>query len=300
MFIADTHADTLYAMGVRHLSGSSLSITPEGLRQGGVSLQVFALWTGPKGKQGNVDEILAAELSQVPVMEAAGIRQVYHPDEAKDGEHCFMLSIEGGEPFEKGEETVAEWYQRGVRMVALVWNNPNRIGYPARGTCEDGLTEYGIRIVKAMQRQGIAVDTSHLNERGFYDIFAKTDKAPMASHSCCKALCGHRRNLTDDQIRLLIREGGYIGVNFYPWFLSDSGEASLGDVVQHIDHVCQLGGSRIVGFGSDFDGIEITPDGLSHSYEIPALIEALKKRGYDQQTIEGIAGENLRAYYHRI
>ena len=298
MLIADTHSDTLFALGVHHQKETC--ITPQRLRDGGVTLQVFALWTGPEGNRGDVEQIVQSELSAVPAMTAAGIRQVTDPADAKEGENCFMLSVEGGEVFEKDIASVASWRAKGVRMAALLWNNDNRIGYPAKGGSTKGLTAYGIEVVKERQRAGMAVDTSHLNEAGFYDIFLKTNLPPMASHSCCKALCGHRRNLTDDQIRLLIREGGYIGVNFYPWFLSDSGEASLGDVVQHIDHVCQLGGSRIVGFGSDFDGIEITPDGLSHSYEIPALIEALKKRGYDQQTIEGIAGENLRAYYHRI
>ena len=122
----------------------------------------------------------------------------------------------------------------------------------------------------------------------------------MASHSCCTALRNHFRNLTDDQLRLMIREGGYVGVNFYPYFLTDNGKADIGDVVNHIDHICQLGGADIVGFGSDFDGIECTPVGLEHPGHIPALIDALRARGYDDAAIRGIAGENLVKYYNRI
>lgn len=298
MFIADTHSDTLYAIGVHNAKNTMIS--PARLAEGGVTLQVFALWTGAKGNKGDVAGIVSAEMSAVPGMIAAGLKQVDDPAQAKEGEHSFMLSVEGGEVFEKDLSTIAYWREKGVRMAALVWNNENRIGFPAKGGSTQGLTDYGIQAVKEMQRLGMAVDTSHLNEAGFYDLFAKTNLPPMASHSCCRALCDHPRNLTDEQLRLMIREGSYVGMNFYPWFLSNEGKADLQRVVEHIDHICQLGGEKIVGFGSDFDGIECVPEGLEHAGKMPALIDALKARGYDAATIEGIAGKNLLAYYGRI
>lgn len=298
MFIADTHSDTLFALGMHNAQDTM--ITPQRLRDGGVTLQVFALWTGPKGNQGDYEGIVAAEMAQVPGRVAAGLRQVDDPAQAREGEQCFMLSVEGGEVFEKDIASVAAWREKGVRMAALVWNNDNRIGYPAKNGSAKGLTDYGVQVVKEMQRVGMAVDTSHLNEAGFYDIFAKTNRAPLASHSCCRALCDHPRNLTDDQLRLLIREGGYVGVNFYPAFLSEDGKADVKRVAEHIDHICQLGGEGIVGFGSDFDGIECTPDGLSHPGEIPNLLTELRRRGYSEDAIEGIAGKNLLAYYARL
>ena len=151
-----------------------------------------------------------------------------------------------------------------------------------------------------MQAVGMAVDTSHLNEAGFWDILEKTDVPPLASHSCCKALCDHFRNLTDDQIRAMIDKGGYIGVNFYPAFLSADGKADAARVAEHIDHICQLGGAGIVGFGSDFDGIETTPSDIRHAGEVPNLLDALRNRGYDGETLEGIAGMNLVRYFERI
>ena len=300
MFIADTHCDTLFAMGVEKISGAKLMVTPEKMKKGGISLQTMALWTGREGNRGDVSGIVAAELSQVPVLEAAGLRRVDDPAEAQEGESCFMLSVEGGEVFESGLDTVAAWREKGVRMAALTWNNENAIGHPAKSGSTEGLKPYGVQAVREMQRVGIAVDTSHLNEAGFYDIFSKTDKPPMASHSCCKALCGHFRNLTDDQLRLLIREGGYVGVNFYPFFLRDDGRTSADTVAEHIDRICQLGGAGIVGFGSDFDGIEETPADLRGADEVPNLLNALRRRGYSEADIQGIAGENLRAYFRRI
>ena len=300
MYIADTHSDTLYAMGVQHAPADRLMITPERLRRGGVTLQVFALWTGGKGNKGDVAGIVQAELSQVPGLIAAGLRQVTDPADAKVGEQCFMLSVEGGEVFEPGLHTVQLYRDKGVRMAALLWNNENALGYPAKSGDRRGLTDYGLQVAREMQRVGMAVDVSHLNEAGFYDLFAKTDRPPMASHSCCRALCNHFRNLTDEQLRLMIREGGFVGVNFYPHFLSEDGRADAALVARHIDHICQLGGAEIVGFGSDFDGIETTPDNVRHPGDIPNLLDELRRLGYDDAAIAGIAGENLKRYFARI
>ena len=148
MYIADTHSDTLYAMGVQHAPADRLMITPERLRQGGVTLQVFALWTGGKGNKGDVAGIVQAELSQVPGLIAAGLRQVTDPADAGDGEQCFMLSVEGGEVFEPGLHTVQHYRDRGVRMAALLWNNENALGYPAKSGDRRGLTDYGVRVAR--------------------------------------------------------------------------------------------------------------------------------------------------------
>ena len=295
MWICDTHSDTLFAMGVE--KNASPVITPARLRQGGVTLQTFALWSGRQGNKGDVKGIMDAEMSMVPTMLAAGMKQVDDPTEAKEGESSFMLSIEGAEIFESGLHTVAEWREKGVRMVALLWNNENKLGQSAKSGSAQGLTDYGVQVVKEMQRLHMAVDTSHLNEAGFYDIFAKTNLPPMASHSCCKTLCDHCRNLSDEQLRLLIREGGYVGINFYPYFLNVDGKATLETVVEHIDYICQMGGEKIVGFGSDFDGIDCCPIGLENPADIPALLSALRKRGYSEATIEDIAGKNLLRYF---
>ena len=301
MFIADTHADTLWAMGPAHRSPEELMITPARLRAGGVTLQTLALWTGPKGNRGPVGEIVARELAALAELERAGLTRVEDPREAPGSvEPRILLSVEGGEVFEEGLHTVEDFRRRGVRMAAILWNNENAIGCSAKSGETRGLKPYGLAVVREMQRLGMAVDVSHLNEAGFWDIVNRTDVPPMASHSCCRALCGHCRNLSDEQIRALVEGGGYIGVNFYPWFLSDDGRADAERVAEHIDHICQLGGAGIVGFGSDFDGIEVTPGDLTHAGELPNLLAALGRRGYDEAAIAGIAGENLLRYFSRI
>ncbi len=301
MLIADTHCDTLFAMGVAHTPPERLMVTPARMREGGVGLQTLALWTGPKGSRGDVRGIVERELAALPELTAAGLRKVDDPAEAVDSDvPCVMLSVEGGEVFEDGPETVDAYRGMSVRIAALLWNNENALGYPAKSGDPRGLKPYGLEIVRRMQRVGMAVDTSHLNEAGFWNILEETPVPPMASHSCCRALCDHFRNLTDEQIRALIDRGGYIGVNFYPAFLSEDGHADADRVAEHIDHICRLGGAANVGFGSDFDGIEKTPDDLRNASEVPNLLNALRRRGLDEKTVEGVAGRNLLDYFARI
>ena len=297
MFLCDTHADTLYEVGWK--KNENPDITLQRLKDGNVALQVMALWTGPKGKAGDVKGIVDAELSALDLLKSRGFRQIDDPSQIQEGVPSILLSVEGGEIFEGGLQTVSYWREKGVRMVAITWNHENDLAFPAKSGSTQGLTEYGLSAVKEMQRLGIAVDTSHLNEQGFYDIFAKTDVPPLASHSCCSALRPHFRNLTDAQLRLMIKEGSYVGINFYGEFLAD-GHATVETVVNHIDHICQLGGEKNVGFGSDFAGIDIYPEGLRHPGQLVNLIASLRNRGYSEQAIAGIAGQNLVDYFKRI
>ena len=299
MCIADTHSDTLFNLS-RGMKLNEIDITPDRLRKGGVTLQTFALWSGPKGPGGDYNALAEKEYAARQQFIDAGIPQVDDPSEAVAGKPHFMLSLEGCEVFQDGIEKVAFWRDRGIRMGAPVWNNENALGTPAKKNSTDGLTDYGVKIINEMQRLGIAVDVSHLNEQGFYDLFAKGHRPPMASHSCCRALCDHFRNLTDDQIRLMIRDGGFIGVHFYPAFLTLEGEADAALLARHIDHICQLGGAQIVGFGSDFDGIERYPSDLRHPGQMGNLIAALENLGYSEEAIENIAGKNLLSYFARL
>ena len=300
MFIADTHSDTLFSLGVMKRPLEECCITPKRLLQGGVTLQTFALWSGPQGPRGDFQAIAAAEYDAVRLLTDAGLTQVDDPADAKGHDSAFMLSLEGCEVFHKGLSAVEEWRQRGVRMGALVWNNVNLLGTPAKVSADEGLTDYGLAVVHEMQRLGMAVDVSHLNEGGFWDLFRRGHVPPMASHSCCRALCDHFRNLTDEQIRAMIQYGGYIGVNFYPVFLSADKQADSVTIAQHIDHICQLGGAEIVGFGSDFDGIECAPEDVQHPGQMGNLLEALRSYGYDDEALRGICGQNLLDYYARI
>ena len=209
-----------------------------------------------------------------------------------------MLSIEGCEPFDPGLHTIAEYRAHGVRMAAITWNHENTLGYPAMSGSTQGLKPYGVQAIREMQRLGIAADVSHLNEAGVFDILNKTDKPPMASHSNCRALVDHPRNLSDEQLRAMFKAGGFVGVNFWPTIIGEP--ANIDHLIDHIAHMYDIGGEGKVGFGSDFDGIERKPEGLNNPADFPKLIDGLRRRGFAERDVADIAGLGLIHYFERI
>lgn len=289
--VCDAHCDTLSHL----VSGGALenaTITPERLAAGGVSLQVFALFaTYGRGIEPyeKARRMLSAA-GEFPVPVLTGALPAALPD-APTG----VFSIEGGEILQGSLERFAEFDAAArVRMIALTWNFENEIGHPAKNGPEGGLKPFGLSLVREMNRKGVLCDVSHLNEAGFWDVIEHSTLPPVASHSNARALCEHTRNLTEAQIRAVIEKKGYIGVNFYSAFLAGGRAATLEDVYRHVDAILQLGGEDVVGFGSDFDGIDAWPEGLANPADFPALLNFLAARGgYAPEVLEKIAGGNL-------
>ena len=289
--VCDAHCDTLSHL----VSGGTLenaTVTPERLAAGGVSLQVFALFaTYGRGIEPyeKARRMLSAA-GEFPVHVLTGALPAALPD-APTG----VFSIEGGEILQGSLERFAEFDAAArVRMIALTWNFENEIGHPAKNGPEGGLKPFGLSLVREMNRKGVLCDVSHLNEAGFWDVIEHSTLPPVASHSNARALCEHTRNLTEAQIRAVIEKKGYIGVNFYSAFLANGRAATLEDVYRHVDAILQLGGEDVVGFGSDFDGIDAWPEGLANPADFPALLNFLAARGgYAPEVLEKIAGGNL-------
>ena len=297
MLFCDTHCDTLYALATR--PGAPTDITMDRLQRAGMSLQTMALYVGGSPKQEDVVRLFDNMMRVFSKLREQGWQQAMDPREAEEGKVKVMLSIEGCEILEGGLENVSRWRETGVRMAAITWNYENGLATPAKLNSTDGLKPYGRQAVREMARVGMAPDTSHLNEKGFWDIL-EMGIAPLASHSCCKALCGHCRNLSDEQLKALFAAGGYVGLNFYPWFLSDDGKCTLDTLCDHVIRMLELGGEGMIGFGSDFDGIEEKVPGLDNPLDVPALIAALERRGVTGDILTGIAGKNLLSYYDRF
>ena len=298
MLLFDTHADTLFRLCFPYGENEEMDVTREKLLKGGVSVQVMAMFVGRSDLK-SIRIAFDKMLAKKEEMKAAGFRQVDDLKEAKDGEAAFMLSVEGCDLLDGHGEMIAEWRKQGVRMAALTWNYENCVATPASRDATTGLKPFGREAVREMQRLKMAVDVSHLNEKGFYELL-EMGVIPLASHSCCRKLCDHVRNLTDDQLKNLFAAGGYVGVNFYPAFLRRDEKAGIADVCDHVLHMLEMGGEGHIGFGSDFDGIEMKPEGLTGPQDFPKLMDALRRRGLDEKMIRGIAGENLLQYYDRI
>ncbi|MDR3288164.1 MAG: dipeptidase [Peptococcaceae bacterium] len=224
------------------------------------------------------------------VLTKEDVRQLPHPEKLG-----LLLSVEGGEILDGQLFMLDIIYRLGVRALGLTWNQRNAL---ADGVDEEEtggrLTRFGRQVIRRMNTLGMLIDVSHLNQAGFWQVLEISDRPVIASHSCAQALCPHRRNLTDDQLRALAVKRGVAGVNFAPAFLVAEGAARLHDVIRHIQHMADIAGVEVIGLGSDFDGIPEGPEGLEHAGCYPQLIEALSKAGFASREISQITHENFQ------
>lgn len=229
------------------------------------------------------------------------------------GKIAALIGIEGGHAIEDSVRLLRQFYALGVRYMTLTHANSNGWADSSGDARKphNGLSRLGREIVLEMNRLGMMVDISHVADKTFFDALAVSRAPLIASHSSCRALSNIARNMSDEMIVALGRKGGVIQINFGCEFLSQQSadtsnwtnpsypkdaptrRAKLQDVVAHINHVVKLAGIEAVGIGSDFDGIECTPEGLEDVSQFPNLTRALLEAGYTAEQIGKIYGGNL-------
>ncbi|ADL51608.1 dipeptidase [Clostridium cellulovorans] len=212
-----------------------------------------------------------------------------------------FLTLEEGGILEGSLDNFFEFYKAGVRLITLTWNYPNEIGYPnANFTYKDqGLTKFGKELVEAMNHYNTIVDVSHLSDGGFFDVNEISKKPFIASHSNCRSITNHPRNLTDPMIRAIADKGGVIGINLASSFLGDSPKTRIDDILLHIDHMYKTGGKQVISLGCDFDGIDnaLEIEDVSEMYK---LREALSNHGYSYDMIENIFYKNALTFIKEV
>jgi len=305
-FICDTHIDTLSKMlqfGWTSLNEipSDSQVTGARLRRSSVGAAVFAIFTEKH------DHSLSPPLRTLRMIDMAysiarensgwlqmatnarGIKQAQG-----EGKTAMILAIENGIAIGCDLGHLRNYYRLGVRLMSLTWNHRNRLG-DGIGTLNGrrGLTPFGRDTLREMQRLGMIIDVSHLSERTFWHVVEATEGPLAATHSNALSICKSPRNLSNDQIRAISDRGGFIGLNFCGYFLNDSGEASIDDVVKHASHIAELAGTRVLAIGSDFDGTASLPRGLEHVGKIGGLIESLRQAGFSRSDIDAISHRNF-------
>jgi membrane dipeptidase len=209
-----------------------------------------------------------------------------------------ILTVEGGSALAGKLENVDRLYELGVRMMGLTWNATNEIAGGA--DTDEGFTPFGREVVQRMEQLGMAVDVSHLSDRAFWELCEFAEKPFLASHSNSRAVCCHRRNLTDDMFREIVRRGGIVGLNYSVNFLKDGGVgASFDDLLRHTYHFLELGGGETLSLGSDFDGTDI-PTEFDRLDKLDFLIDAFDRSGIPPATVEAILFENANRYLSNI
>ena len=208
------------------------------------------------------------------------------------GKHTIMLGIENGQAIEDNLDNIDHFAQRGIVYITLCHNGDNQICDSARGNHTwGGVSPFGRQVIERMNRLGIMVDLSHGGEQSFYDALELSSKPIVCSHSSCRALCDHPRNLTDDQMRQLALKGGVMQVTAYHGFLSLNDDASIATFMQHLNHAVEVMGIDHVGIGTDFDGDGGVP-GLADSSDLMNLTRHLLMQGYTTTDIEKLWGGN--------
>ena len=201
-----------------------------------------------------------------------------------------FLTIEGGEAITYVED-LKTFYDLGIRLLTLTWNNDNHIG-GANGSLM-GLTDFGRILIPAMNDIGMIVDLSHSSEKTFFDTCEISKKPVVLSHSNSYSLCPHQRNITDEQFNEIKRLGGLVGINFYPPFLTQKKSANIYDIISHIEYFLSLGGENNIGIGSDLDGIDTIADGIKNIKDTDKIFNILSSRGISDEIIKKIAYKNI-------
>ena len=188
-------------------------------------------------------------------------------------------------------------YDQGVRILSLSWNGENE--FASGHDTEHGLSELGRKAVAEMDRLGMVLDVSHLNDVGFDEILTLTDRPFVATHSNSRAICSHKRNLTDDQVKEIVRRGGLIGFNFFVDFIRDDKDVkSFDDIYRHIEHLLEIGAGKVMAIGSDYDGAKV-PEFLDSGEKALNFRSMMIERGVDEQTADDIMFNNAYRFFEK-
>lgn len=226
-----------------------------------------------------------------------------------DGVLAALPHIEGAEAIPPDLDALEVFHALGLRSLGLTWSRPNAYAtgvpftFPDSPDIGPGLTAQGRSLVAACERLRIVLDVSHLNERGFWDVLARSERPLVASHSNAHALSPSPRNLTDVQLDALAERDGLVGMNFACGFLredgSDDPDTPLETLVRHLDHlVARLGEDRVA-LGSDFDGATL-PRAMGDASGLPRLHDALREHGWSDELLAKVSYRNWLALLRRV
>lgn len=305
--IIDTHCDTASELLDRNepLKKNTLQVSLDALKTYQSYVQFFAAWVSknearPKKRAADIFLNLLAQIEKnkdciALCKTASDIERVL-----SRGIIGAVLTIEDGRALEGVIQNVSFFYSIGVRAITLAWNDDNNLTAGADCLHDYGLTPFGKSVVAEMNRLHMAIDVSHISEKGFWDVLDTSNSPVFASHSNCKALCNHRRNLTDAQLKALIDTKGLVCINLYPPFITEKETATLGDLANHIEHILAFGGENFIGLGSDFDGISTAVNGIKTVADYENLFDMLLKRGFSYTFIDKITHQNALNFIKRI
>ncbi|MEE1280256.1 MAG: membrane dipeptidase [Oscillospiraceae bacterium] len=300
MKLLDLHCDTLNKLlnlGIS-LDNSQTAVTLSGLRKFEKSVRCFAIWVSDdlsesraKEKFDKLYEVFAAQLS----LFGDDIINIADKQSFSAPRTGLMLTVENGAVLNGSLREIERIASLGVKMLTITWNGENSLGFGQLNNRP--LKPFGKECIPMLEQNGITVDVSHLSDRGFDDVCAISKKPFVASHSNCRSICSHKRNLADEQICEIIKRKGLIGLNFYYGFLNDdASKASGNDILRHAEHILSLGGIDSLAIGTDFDGGQMVK-GLENDTDLLNLENLFLQNGFSREITDKILFENAKNFF---
>lgn len=324
--VADCHNDLLLACLHRRERGRADPFGDDwlpGLRAGGVALQVLPIFTeeqfiGEGALRRTLEvialarEIAALHRADVGIVEtAADLDRI-----VGEGRIALLLALEGAEPIGSSLTMFETMWLLGVRLASLTWNRRTMLADGVGETDTGGrLTTLGVEAVQEMERLGMVVDVSHLSAPGLAHLAEMASAPFVASHSSCRALCDHPRNLSDSQLGSVAGSGGFVAINAFGRFVAATGSPTIDDFVDHVAHAAAVIGDGAVGLGADFIAdlivqvdpilgrqLLVRPDDLVHIEDLkaPADFALLSEKLIDRFGVAratGFAGANVLDFF---
>jgi len=305
--VFDAHCDTILSVidGERSLGEKSDKghIDIPRLKSGGVDAQVFAVFVRPDWYHDAVHRTMKG-ISVFKKQIEQNSNDICLTKSAEDikkaaasGKIAALISIEGGEALQGDIHMLSIYKELGVSSIVLTWNHRNAIADGAQDLRSGGgLSDFGVKVIKEMERLGMAVDLAHISPKGFWDALNVVANPIIVSHSLPRKFMDIPRNLDDEQIKAVAAMDGVIGATFY--FSSYGGQqGSIENILDAIDYFVNVAGIDHVGIGSDFDGYDGNVEGIESCEKMMNLTRGLVYRGYSDEDIEKILGGNfLRVY----
>ena len=303
----DTHCDTpmFFGQDINFATrDSKIKVDLHKMTEGKQDATIMVAYLAQKER---TDEALLAatakadqllnEIEHMVAMNCTAVDIAYTPADLyrlkREGKKAIMLGIENGYAIGKDLTNVERFRQRGVVYMTLCHNGNNDICGSARYNDENiGVTPFGEQVIREMNRTGMMVDLSHAGERSFYETLEISRNPVVCSHSSSRALCNHPRNLTDNQLKAISRQGGVVQVCLYSGFLRSDTPASICDAIEHLNHMVNIMGVEHVGIGTDFDG-DGGIIGCNDSSELINLTRRLMQERYSESDIRLIWGGNF-------
>lgn len=257
----DLHCDTLYKATVVNSSfnDSKNHVSIDKAKVFDNWTQMFAIWI-PDDVKGDAATSLFTKAASLFAQERVNNEKIK-----------MHLAVENASMLGGNIDNISLLVKNDVKYVTLTWNGVNELGCGALCSSGTGLTKFGKEVVRELNFHNISVDVSHACDKLFYDVVSVTKKPIIATHSNSRAITDVKRNLTDEQFKIIRDMGGVVGLNFYNGFLSD-GNACIDDIIRHAEHFLNLDGEKTLAVGADFDGADM-PSDIQGIETIPAIYQ---------------------------